>query len=415
MNHFLLYLGFLFPFYLFAESLQVPMQGSSIILMNAESGAILFEKEAHVLRYPASTTKVATALYALKMKEDALDLPFIAQQEALGTKTHEMKKKLNYQGPAYRLEPDGSHIGIKLGEEMSLRDLLGGLLIASGNDAANVIAQGVSLTIPQFMEGLNQQVQSLGCSNTTFYNPHGLHHPAHQTTAYDLALITQEALKYPAFRQIISQARYHRPKTNKQTATVLLQTNRLIRAGKFYYPKAIGVKTGYHAKAKHTLIAAAHSGDRTLIAVLLDYQEREMMFAEAIKLFEVAFNQPKIQRQFVKAGPQPFTQNLPNADQPLKTYLAEPLVLAYYPAEDPQVKCYLHWQPLTLPITKDQLVGELHLVSAKGETLKTLPLLAVEEVKLQWLYQQLKKVSIIWLIIGGGVGISTWLLYRRVR
>lgn len=388
-----------------AESLKFDIKGDAAILMNADSGAILFEHQASILYYPASTTKVATALYALKQKGDALDMSITAEQESLVSVDHKAKRQSNYTLPAYWLEPDGMHIGIKKGEVLTLHDLLKGMLIPSGNDAANVVAHTLGPTIPTFMEGLNAYLKEIGCRQTTFCNPHGLHDPKHQTTAYDLAMIAREALKYPVFCDIVSQTRFIRPKTNKQAATTFLQTNRLIRPGKFYYAKAIGIKTGYHAKAKKTLIGAARVDGRTLIVVLLGYQERNAIFEDAVKLFEAAFNQPKVQRIFLKGGAQNFRLDLPKAKRTLQTYLPDALALEYYPAEDPQAKCLLYWQSLSLPILKDQQVGELQLVAGDGTILKRAPLRALEEVELAWPYNWGAALLALpgWLLSGIGV------------
>jgi D-alanyl-D-alanine carboxypeptidase (penicillin-binding protein 5/6) len=396
------WINLLFSFFLAAEPLKFDIRGEAAILINAQSGAILFEDDAYTPHYPASTTKVAAALYALKLKGNALEMFITAEQDSLATITPEEKRKSNYKLPPYWLETDGVHIGIKKGEIFTLHDLLKGMLISSGNDAANVVAQALGPSVPRFMENLNAYLKEIGCKNTNFCNPHGLHHPQHTSTAFDLALITSEALKNSIFCDIVSQPRFMRPKTNKQAATTLLQGNRLIRSGKYFYARAIGVKTGYHSKAKNTFIGAARADGRTLIAVLLGYQDRKNMFEDSIKLFEAAFNQPKVQRLFLKSGPQAFTIELPKGKQPLKTYLPEPLSLDFYPAEDPQAKCLLYWRPLLLPIEKDQQVGELHLISAQGIILKKAPLLALEEVKLSWPYRWILPFSSYrWLFIFG--------------
>lgn len=401
------YLGcFSFSLSLFAfsfalgEHLKFEIKGEAAILMNAQTGAVLFDHQSDTLQYPASVTKVATALYALKLASQEMGMLITAEQESLGTVTQEAKRKSNYQSPPYWLEPDGMHIGIKKGEVLSLQVLLEGMLIPSGNDAANVIAQALGPTIPVFVEGMNAYLKGLGCKKTVFRNPHGLHDPQHQTTAYDLALIAREALQHPVFCEIVSQSRFLRPKTNKQSAMTLLQTNRLMRPGKFQYAKAIGVKTGWHEKAKKTLIAAARLEGRTLIAVLLGYKNSDAVFEDAIQLFEMAFNQPKVQRLFLKSGPQTFTLDLPKANAALQTYLSEPLSLEYYPAEDPEAKCLLYWQVSSLPIVKDQQVAELHLVSAKGEVLKRAPLLAATKVDLAWPHRWFAHFSFFYWLIG---------------
>lgn len=366
-----------------AKTLELEINSESAILMNAETGAILFEKKPHVLRYPASTTKVATALFALTKASDKLNTLITAEHDAVASISEAAMKKSNYTVPAYWLIPGGTHIGIKKGEELTLETLLYGLLIASGNDAGNVIAQYVGGTIPNFIRELNAYLREIGCKNTTFYNPHGLHHPKHQTTAYDMAIIMKEALKIPKFCEIISTVRYTRPKTNKQEPTVLLQSNKMLRKGKHYYEKTIGGKTGYLSTANHTLVVAAKNGDRTLIAVLLN-AEKNNTFVDAINLFEAAFNQPKIQRVILKKGHQKFELALEGASKPIPTYIEKDITLEYYPAEEPKVQCLLAWKSVIPPIKKDQLVGEIVIQSKEGEMIQKIPLLAEEEVSATW-------------------------------
>lgn len=376
----------LVPFKLLAEPLSITVQAESAILVNADTGAILYEKNAHALQYPASITKIATAAYALKKAGNKLDTIVVADHDAVASISEETLRRSNYTLPAYWLTPGGSHIGIKKGEELSLRDLLYGMMIASGNDASNVVAHHIGGTIPNYITEMNAYLKEVGCKNTTFYNPHGLHHPKHQTTAYDMAVMTIAAMKNPTFREIVSTVRYTRPKTNKQSSTTLLQTNRLLRKGKLYYAKAIGVKTGYLSLAGNTLVGAAKQDNRTLIAVLLKSKEREEMFRDATNLFEKAFNQPKVNRVLLKAGPQKFTLDVKGAQNAVSTYTQEEIALSYYPAEEPKLKCLLYWNTVTPPIAKDQIVGELHMQTPEGQIMYKVPLLAQEKVSSTWLW-----------------------------
>lgn len=375
------------PIFIRAETLDLSVNAEAAILMNAESGAILYEKNAQALYHPASITKISTAIYALQKNGDKLDVKITADGEILGCVSEEVKRRGNYAMPSHVLVNGGTHIGIKKGEILSLRDLLFGMMLASGNDASNVIAQHVGGTVPQFMQEVNAYLKQIGCLSTTFQNPHGLHHPKHQTTAYDMAILTREALKNPQFREIVSTVRYTRPKTNKQEATTLIQGNQLLRSGKLFYPKAIGVKTGHLAISKNTFVGAAKDGDRTLIAVLLKVEGRKDMFSDAIKMFEAAFKQPKIQRVLLRSGQQKFTLQLTGASEQIHTYLKENVSLDYYPAEEPKVKCLLSWETqLILPIAKDQQVGVLTLQLEDGRIWQTVPLYAQEGVAPTWLH-----------------------------
>lgn len=390
----------------YSDPLKLQVHAQSAILINPDNGAILFEKNAHELHFPASTTKIATAIYALSQKGSQLDDKVVADQEAIGWVTEEAKKRSNYTLAPYLLVPGSSHIGIKKGEILTFRDLLYGMMLASGDDAANVIAQYVSGSIPKFMEELNAYLKQIGCKNTVLYNPHGLHHPNQQTTAYDLAILTKEALNNPIFCEIISTSRYTRPKTNKQEASTLVQSNKLLRSGQYFYPKAIGVKTGYLSLARNTFVAAAKDGDRKLIAVLLKVDERKDIFLDSIKMFDAAFNQPKVQRTLLKGGPQKFSFSLAGAERGVQTYIQNDLKIEYYPAEEPQLKSYLSWDELKLPIVKNQHVGTLILKDSFGKEIQTVPLYAAEDVKETWLHR-VKNVK--WL--GKGLGIALFLFF----
>ena len=373
-----------------AISSQLPLTVSaeSAIMINAETGAVLYEKKPHAKLFPASVTKIATAAYALELKGSDLSELMVADQDCIGSVTEEAKQRANYTLPSYWLVTDCSHIRIKKGEALTLKDLLYGMMVASADDASNIVAQKLGNgSIPNFMEKLNDYVKSLGCKDTYFNNPHGLHHPKHVTTAYDMALITKQALKNPQFREMVSTSRYTRPKTNKQESTILVQTNKLLRAGEYYYPRAIGVKTGRTSKAGNTFVAAATEGDRTLIVVLLNVKDRKDIFKDAIRLFDAAFNQLKIEKTVIRSGSQPHGYEIEGAEKLVQTYTLEDVTIAYYPAEEPKIKAYLQWDKLELPIKKGQRVGELHLKDAGQSVIKTVPLYAHENVDAEWSYK----------------------------
>ncbi len=381
-------LSLLLSFFIFAlnaEQLAISVHAESAILMNAETGAVLYEKNSRKLQFPASTTKIATAAYTLKVASEKLEDKISADQEAIASISEQAKKKSNYTLPPYWIEQGSTHMGIKKGEIFSLKDLLYGLMVASANDSANVIAQHVGGTIPDFMKGVNNYLQEIGAKDTVFMNPHGLHHPKHQTTAYDMAILAIDAMKDPLFRQIASTVHFTRPKTNKQEPTTLVQGNRLLKKGQYHYAKAIGIKTGYTSVAQHNLVAAAKDGDRTLVAVLLKNPEKGEMFKDAAKMFEAAFNQPKVERVLLPSGKQKFVLDIPGADKKLYTVLQKDISTTYYPAEEPKIKALLFWDNLTLPIKKDQRVGEIRMVYEDGSVLTAQPIYAAEEVNKAWL------------------------------
>lgn len=376
------------PSFIFAAKLQLSVNADSAILINADTGTVLFEKDPDKIQYPASITKIGTCLFALKALNNRMEDVVTAENDAIVTITKDAKRRSSYTSPGWWLEENSTHIGIKKDEELRLEDLMFGMMVASGNDAANVIAQYIGGTIPLFLEELNRYIKSIGCQNTTFYNPHGLHHPKHVTTARDMAQLTREALKNPHFKQIVSTVRYTRPKTNKQAPTVLVQTNKLLRTGKFFYPKAIGVKTGYTSDAENTLVAAASSEGRTLIAVLLKTKEREDIFKDAKKLFEAAFSQPKLEKILIKGGQQKQKIRLQGGSKPLTGYIPKDICLQFYPAEEPNLKCLLHLdEQLKAPLKKGDRIGEIRLIDESNQIIKSFVVNSYEDIPATWAHQ----------------------------
>ena len=212
--------------------LHVEVSARSAILMNAETGAILYEKDSHIPRYPASTTKIATALYGLEKK------PQLEQMVSVSADALRIKPVKDKEGvPSYWDEVDGTKMGLVRGEILSLEALFYGLMRMSGNDASNVIAEHLSSSIPAFISEMNSYVYDLGCKNTRFCNPHGLHHDDHFTTAYDMCLITQRALQIPKFRELVSRGFYEKPQTNKQPKTEIQPRNALLKGGSTFIQK----------------------------------------------------------------------------------------------------------------------------------------------------------------------------------
>ena len=389
------------PQTIYSQPLKINTSAESVVLMNADTGVILYEKNAHAPQFPASITKIATASLALKKKGDALNTSVVAEQESIASITPDAKRKANYKNPAYWVEMGSSHIGIKKGEELTFKTLLYGLMLASANDAANVIAQYVSGNIPEFVKEMNVYVESLGCKNTHFCNPHGLHHPDHKTTAYDMALITQDALRNPLLREIVSTVKYTRPKTNKQEATTMVQHNRLLKKGPYNYSKAFGVKTGYTSLSHHTFVGAAQNEGRTLIAVVLNAKESGDTFQDTINLFDAAFKESKVERTLVAQGPQKVTLQVASVTKPIPTYVKNPITVKYYPSEEPKLKAVVTWEKTQLPVNKDDHVGLIQITGADGKVMYSTSLYASEDAETKWDYGALLIGALVLFGIAG--------------
>lgn len=249
----------------------VEINAGSAILIDAETGNILYEKDAKTKYYPASITKVMTAILALE-KGVALDT------------------KIEYSRNAvFSIEPGSSHIAIDAGEVLTLDQALHALLMVSANDAANGIAEFVDGSIEEFGKHMTQKAKDLGATSTNFVNPHGLHDVNHYTTAYDMSLIAKEALKYPLFKEIIKKRYYEIPPNNKKDESRYFgNQHKMLLNTEYKYEPCEGGKTGYTDQARHTLVTYAKKNETELICVILNGSKQ--MYADSVKLFDYGFN-----------------------------------------------------------------------------------------------------------------------------
>ncbi|MCR5825072.1 MAG: D-alanyl-D-alanine carboxypeptidase [Oscillospiraceae bacterium] len=259
------------------------------LLIDVGSGEVLYEKNCHEQNYPASVTKVMTALLTL---------------DAVHAGTLSFTQEITAQESAYEgLAPDGSTANIKAGEVMTVENLLNCLLIVSANEAAHILAEAVSGSIPAFVEQMNRRAEALGCSDTHFANPSGLHNEEHYTSAWDIYLITAEALKYEEFSTIVARKAYTVPATNVSKERSLHSTNYLISTWRtgwpgYYSDEARGIKTGSTPEAGYCLVANAVRAKRQLITVVLGAErvKREdgvietRSFSETLRLFSHGFD-----------------------------------------------------------------------------------------------------------------------------
>ncbi|MBI3508917.1 MAG: D-alanyl-D-alanine carboxypeptidase [Chlamydiia bacterium] len=368
---------------LYSKSLDVNVIARSAILMNAETGAVLFEKDSRSKAYPASTTKIATLLYILEQQKLPFDRLITVSADAL------KMKHLSKEVAPHLLIPDGTMMGLMKGEKVSVEALLHGLMLVSGNDAANVLAEAHAGSVPQFMEELNRYLrETVGCTRTQLCNPHGIHWHEHYTCAYDLCLIARKGLQVPKFRQIVSTMIYRCPKSNKRPEVELKQFNALLKKGRHHYPKAFGIKTGFHSNAMNALVAAAEHEGRVLIAVLLGCPNSGNRYQDAIRLFEAAFKE-KQQKKHILGPERILTHPISKTKKTLRAALAKELELTFFPSEEPQCKAMVHWEALSFPIKKGQKVGEVHLIDEQQRVLKKGDLLAKEEIQGSWLQKLL--------------------------
>lgn len=230
----------------------------SCILMDAKTGKILYEKNSSDVRFPASTTKIMTAILTLEN----------CKLTDIATVSH---------NAIFSVPSSYVNANLKEGEQLSIENLLNILLIPSANDAANVLAEHIAGSVEQFAELMNKKAEEIGCLNTHFVNPNGVHNKNHTTTAYDLCLMGRYAMQFPTFRELVKKTSYTLPTTNKYNKTdrAFVSTNDLIRENhssakdNYYYPYAIGIKTGYTTEAGSCIVAGASKDNMEVIVVVL--------------------------------------------------------------------------------------------------------------------------------------------------
>lgn len=252
------------------------IQAGAGIVMDLDTNTVLYGKNVDRAYYPASTTKVVTALVALEQGLD-LDEPFIVGEEV------------------YDIEADSTHLGIQPGEELTLRQALYGLMLESANDLGNAIAVRVAGSVSAFAELMNQKAAQVGCTNTHFTNPHGLHSDEHYTTAHDLALLAQAAYENPQFREIISTTEGSIPETNlTEEVRYFLNHHRMIQTSSDRYRDwCTGGKTGFTRAAWNTLVTFGEKDGMRLVCVLLCENGADRSYEETTMIMEDCFNQFK--------------------------------------------------------------------------------------------------------------------------
>lgn len=356
------------------------------LLIEADTGELLYEKNAHQENYPASLTKVMVALLVLEAVDDgrlALSDQITATETAMAG-----------------LSSDGSTANIKAGETLTVEDLLYCMLIVSANEACNILGETVSGTVGNFVARMNERAQELGCEHTHFVNPSGLHDPQHYTTAWDLYLITREAMKHEKFMEICNTKSYTVPATNlTEKPRELHTTNFLIsnwRARGYVYRDAQGIKTGSTPEAGYCLISSALRGSRHLISVVLGAERvtledgvtiQTRSFSETSRLFDWGFD--NFVRRDILSSDEPI-QEVPVALSSETNYVvahaAEDLSCLLPDDVEPEMlkrTVTLTNETVDAPVSAGDVLGTLTL-SYNGTVYGETELLALNDVSASW-------------------------------
>lgn len=356
----LLFLNTFSTYTLANEGIQLAPNASSAILMERDTGEIIFEKNSDKKLPPASMTKVMTMLLIMEALE---------------------KGKIKYDDKVRTSERaasmGGSQIFLEPGEEMTVEEMLKAIAVASGNDASVAMAEHLAGSEEQFVKMMNDKAKELGLKNTHFMNPHGLPADNHYSSAKDLAIMSKELLKYEDITKFTGiYEDYLRKGTEDEFW--LVNTNKLVR----FYPGVDGLKTGYTSEAKYCLAATALKNDMRVIAVIMGAPTPKERNKQITEMFDYAFSQYTTHRLYEKGttlgevniskGNKKTIEAVTDEDVSLLTKKGESI-------EDTEEVITLA-KDLKAPIEKGDKVGTLQ-IKKDGKELISIDLVANEEVK----------------------------------
>ena len=274
-----LFCGFIYTNPVQAANADFSIASEGAVLIDSASGKILYGKNENKKLYPASTTKIITAILAIEHCKPT--------------------DKITASYDAVMSIPSGySNAAIQPGETLNFQDLLDMFLIHSANEIGNIFAEHVSGSVENFAKLMNQKASEIGCKNTHFTNPSGIHDSEHYSTAYDMALIAQYCMKNQTFRNTVSKTSCTVEATDKYEKRYFKNTNDLLnKKSDYYYEYAIGTKTGYTSQAKRCLIATSLKDNLELITVTLGAQSGNIdtRYQDTINLFEYGYSNYKIE------------------------------------------------------------------------------------------------------------------------
>ena len=363
----------------------IQIYSDGAVLMESSTGKLLYGKNENKKLYPASTTKILTAIIAIE-KYNLTDT-LTASKNAV------MSIPSGYSNAA--IQPD---------EALKVQDLLELFLIHSANEIGYIFAENISGNVDKFADLMNQKASEIGCKNTHFVNPNGVHDDNHYSTAYDLSLIAKEAMKNDIFRQIVSTASYTLPNSNKYSRIdrTLITTNDLIKKqSNNYYEYAIGIKTGFTTPAKNCLVSSATKDGKTLIAVVLRSNTDNNRYNDTKTLFNYGFDNFS-KKDIVKSGSTIKTIDVKNATSATKNLnlVAETGINTMVTNDklndtiEPQINLNEHLQA---PIKKDSIVGT---ATYTVDNIKyTINLKAGNEVKKSYTLYLVIAIAIIALLL----------------
>lgn len=340
----------------------------SSIVIEEETGRVLYAMNESAPLSMASTTKIMTALIALE--NCALDEIVVAGENAFGV--------------------PGTSIYLEMGEQLTMEQMLYGLMLASGNDAAVAIAEHVAGSVDAFCALMNVRAAEIGCTNTHFVTPHGLPADNHYTTAHDLALISREAMKNETFRKLVSTQRATIPWVSRGYDRILNNKNRLLAN----YEGAIGIKTGYTKAAGRCLSFAAERDGMTLIGVVLNCPD---WFDVSAQLLNRVFERYEMKTAFEAGDVIAAVDVTGGVDKTVQVIAQSDVKAPVLKDEEPNIVISL---PQSLPagFKAGEIIGLVEM-SLNGETLAAVPIVTRNGVQARSFLTGLERDFSHWLLL----------------
>lgn len=396
------------------------VEAKAALLIDPDTEEILYARNIHERLYPASLTKIMTCLLVL----EAIDNGALSKETVLTASDLAVNS----------IPADGSTAGIKVGEELSVEELLYCIMLSSANEGCNILAEAVSGSIDAFVEKMNAKAKALGCEDTRFANTNGLPDANHYTTAWDLYLITKAARTHPDFMPLVGTIYHEVPATNLSEPRKLYTTNYLIssyRTSYYLYQGAEGIKTGSTNDAGHCLVASASRSGRSLLSVVLGAERVTLedgtvltkSFVETARLFDWGFD--GFTRKVLLEADELVSEVPVELSQQQNTVKVHPsqeierlLPNDMNPAADIERVISLKEESVEAPVEKGQVLGQITLKSGDTEY-ATVDLLADEDVPASRLLvfrrdllEFLHKPA-LWMAVGGTAAAAVLILILR--
>lgn len=362
------------------------------LIASLDTGDVLYKKNVDKRLYPASLTKIMTAVLLLEKTEN-LDTEMIT---------------VSYDA-IHALDGTGSSMGgLIVDEQITAHQALYFLMLKSANEGANAVAEHYGGTVSGFVTMMNERAKELGMNGTHFANPHGLHDAEHYTTVEDMYILVKHALTIPEFKTAVSTTRYTVPATNKSPerllpTTVFLQDRHNAVSSTYYYPYAAGVKTGYTDEAGRCLISTASKGGYNYVCVLMNSTVRNdrgamvrYEFGDSIALYEWAFNNFEYKTVVDESAPVDEAKVNLCWEQDYVPLLLEGGLSAILPKDADsstvQIKTSTYKDSFDAPIKKGEILGTAE-ISYAGEVLGTVNLIAGENLKSNFILKAMRTIK----------------------